>query len=77
MRKIIEKIVSQVRKSDFLVDAILAFSVGQSRTDRLINNISGYLKKGESILDIGCGACDISKRLQEKGFHVTGLDLLI
>lgn len=75
MRKIIEKIVSQVRKSDFLVDFILVLPIGQSRSERLIGNISEYLNEGESILDVGCGTCNISKRLQERGFKVTGVDV--
>lgn len=75
MRKIAEKAMSWVRKSDSLVDLILMLPVGQQRSDRLLDNISEYLKRGESALDVGCGAGNITKRLQERGHKVTGLDI--
>jgi ubiquinone/menaquinone biosynthesis C-methylase UbiE len=34
-----------------------------------------YLKKGDSILDVGCGTGKVSNYLDEKGYKITGIDL--
>jgi ubiquinone/menaquinone biosynthesis C-methylase UbiE len=34
-----------------------------------------FMKKSEKVLDLGCGQCIISKRLKDKGFNVTSVDV--
>ena len=42
---------------------------------KLLEKISRYLKKGNSVLDLGCGAgIPVSKYLFDKGFKVVGID---
>lgn len=41
----------------------------------LTNKFLSYLRSGDKILDIGCGAGVKTKYLSEKGFEVVGIDL--
>jgi len=47
----------------------------QKRAEGMILEIESYLKKGDRILDIGCGGCHIAKQLKEKGYTVVPLDI--
>ena len=42
---------------------------------KYINKILKYLKKGATILDVGCGVGQVSNFLASKGYEVIGIDL--
>ncbi|MCH7730132.1 class I SAM-dependent methyltransferase [Patescibacteria group bacterium] len=70
-----EKIVRRVRKSDSFVNLIHSTPWGRKRTDNIVGVVNQYINKKDKILDIGCGACDVAKRLVDSGFDVTALDV--
>ncbi len=53
------------RDSDFL----------NNRAKDCIQKIKPYLRKGDRILDIGCGSAHIVKGLKELGYNITPLDV--
>jgi ubiquinone/menaquinone biosynthesis C-methylase UbiE len=71
----LEKIIHRVKESDFLVNLILSTPLGRKRTDNMVRLASRYINRKDKILDVGCGACDVAKRLVDSGFDVTGLDV--
>lgn len=40
----------------------------------LFKYLEKHVKKGSQILDIGCGSGEITQRIKEKGYEITGLD---
>ena len=52
---------------------IVAFWKGKS--EGVYKKIKPYLKKGDKILDIGAGSCQISEMLIKNGFDVVPLDI--
>ena len=73
--KMLEKIIHRVRESDFFVNLTLSAPWGKKRTDNIVGLVSRYINKKDKILDIGCGACNVAKRLVDSGFDVTALDI--
>ena len=47
---------------------------GQKKKVKISDYIDRFIKKGDSILEIGCGWGDNLKRLRSKGYDVTGID---
>lgn len=54
-----------IRDSEFL----------KNRKNDFIRKIEPYLKKTDSIIDIGCGGAHIAKALKDMGYHATPLDI--
>ncbi len=73
--KMFEKIACRVRKSEFFVNLTLSAPWGKKRTDNVVGLVNQYVNKKDKILDIGCGNCDVAKRLVDSGFDVTALDV--
>lgn len=49
--------------------------LGHNRSLFLIHQFEQYLKKGDRLLDIGSGTCNIVDTLQKTGYDVTALDI--
>ncbi|OGM19940.1 hypothetical protein A2714_04280 [Candidatus Woesebacteria bacterium RIFCSPHIGHO2_01_FULL_38_9] len=62
------------RKNSFLNDKI--YKAGFKRTSWMYDRIDSYLKKGDQILDIGSGTCNLVEILRTMRFNVTPLDII-
>lgn len=51
------------------------YRFGASRAKDMMKLIEPFLEKGETILDIGAGTCNISELLLQKNYAVTPLDV--
>lgn len=47
---------------------------GSSRTGRIVATVAQHVGPGARILDVGCGAGDVSQALRAQGFDVLGVD---
>lgn len=62
-----------LQKNKFFRGIIYYF--GKTRARETISRIGLFLNKGDSILDIGAGTCNICEDLSKKGFKITPLDI--
>jgi len=53
----------------------MIFRIAEKRARQMFDRIGSYLKKGDSILDIGCGTAFIARLLKRKGYKITALDV--
>ena len=43
--------------------------------EKIYPHLKAYLKRGDRVVDLGCGAGSITIFLEEKGARITGIDL--
>ncbi len=54
-----------------------AMKMKKIKESRYINiaSLTKYMKKSEHVLELGCGQCILSKRLKDKGYNITSVDV--
>ena len=62
-----------LQKNKFLRKAM--YKIGVGRGKKLVSSFEKFCNKGERILDIGCGTCNITEILSNKGFNISPLDI--
>ncbi len=53
----------------------ISYKFLDKRAREMVSSIEQYLKKGNKILDLGCGSCNISEILIKKGYGVVPVDV--
>lgn len=53
----------------------IILKIDNNRKNDVIKKIVIYLKRGDKILDLGCGNCNVSKGLILEGYNVTPIDI--
>ena len=53
----------------------LVYQISELRAKDVVEHIKEYLDKGDYILDIGSGTCNVCKILSKKGYRIQALDV--
>lgn len=51
------------------------YSTSKVRAAEIVSRIEPYLSEGDRVLDLGCGMCNISELVQQKGYEVVSADI--
>lgn len=69
-----EKMYQKLRESSYLGWGGKNYENRMQGWDQALEKIELYLSNTHSILEMGCGAGDVSLKLVQKGYRVTGID---